>query len=162
MWISSQTCQRYDAVGLSEGQGMGDGEGDGCLLGLVEVVVMERWRFLTCSVVSRSDARIHLQHSLFEFSTHFHSFISFFFHPLSSTLFAPHFSPLSLSLVSLSQAVGREAMPLPLTFAVSSFATWSLLANLRDHKQRLVPALYARAQAVRELVAARAGKTGTV
>ena len=60
------------------------------------------------------------------------------------------------------QAVGREAMPRPLTFAVSSFASWSLLANLRDHKQRLVPAIYARAQAVRAVVAARAGKTGAM
>ena len=40
-------------------------------------------------------------------------------------------------------------MPRPLRFAVSSFATWSVLANLRAHGSSLVPKLNARVQALK-------------
>jgi hypothetical protein len=47
------------------------------------------------------------------------------------------------------QSVAASPMPRPLRFAVSSFATWSVLANLRAHGTSLVPKLNARVQALK-------------
>jgi hypothetical protein len=43
----------------------------------------------------------------------------------------------------LPDEVAKEPLPEPLVFATTSFATWSVFANLKDHRTVLMPALEA-------------------